>query len=1749
MFNDALVNDYLLNPDRFVYPFVIKEKNGKERTIITYNKSGKNGALLRRAHEEITKDFSINFAERNTHSFAYHKNVRCYDALQSHLKSNIFIKLDIHHFFESITEELFFSIYGDYFNKDWRDKIKLLFYKGSLSIGFVSSPVISDFFMKKFDKDVETYLLNHPELHYSRYSDDILLSSELDDDTSLNSLFEFVKQELALFKLEINDKKTRRITLDYSKHNSISYLGLNISKSDDINNKITISKRYILFLLFLIEKQRGYTDHCYPLENEIKSRVAYLAYNSPISYQRFQKKHVNKYGVPYMFTPKELDNRSVSNVVNEIPDFDKFSKLFKINIHKKVANNEGFSVNDAIEIEEYIGSDNEVIEIPYFVDSIGDNAFKNSGRKITKIVLNEKLKSIGKNAFSGLTNLQEINLPNSLRYIGDGAFSRCSSLEKIVIPEKIKTIRTSLFEYCYGLKEVVFAEGLETISDCAFLHTAIDKITLPNSLKEIKSGAFSGCEKLKDINLANSNIELIDSCAFSGCVLLEEVVLPNTLLTLGKEAFSSCSSLKRANIPASVLEIGVLPFAGCPLLQSIDVDKDNKIYLHRDDNSSIVDHNGYLLFTLKDTIDNDIKHIGYCVFANSFVKKIVVPEGVVRIDTEAFKNCLLLKNVSLPNSLEGLGIGVFSSCVSLEEITLPEKVRVISSRLFSDCINLKNVKMSEDVYSIEDNAFFGCTQLNINLPKNLQVIGKYAFANCLGSKDLYIPAKVKQIKRDAFKGLNKVLESIRVDEYNTTFASDDTNTIYNVKKGILLFGCKNSKIAQGIRAINKYAFAYCAELKHIDIPNTVQKIGNSAFIGCKGLTRIDLNAVNKIEASAFSKCINLEEVVLPNSLTVIGDKAFANTGLKKLTLPESIVSFGKETFSNCSSLEEINLPSTFTEADLANNVFGGCNYLKHISVNPNSQSFDTSVSCDALISKIGELLLASSSTKIPCTVKKIATKAFAGNALLENIEIPSSVEFIAASSFEKCTSLRSVKFLNKLSFIPARIFYGCTNLEEVELPSSITAISGCAFSNCTNLKTIKLPESLQKIESNAFSDSGIENIVLPSNLDSIGMAAFSGCKSLQNIVLPDSLNELNAYAFRSTSIKSINIPEKINTINVGCFYECDKLEKIDLSGIKNIRDSAFYNCNNLKEVILNDEAELNGHNIFDGCTSLVSIHLPNNLKVIPIGSFQNCTSLKKINFPDTLEIINSHAFNNCPLLEVPNFPDSLTDIGEYAFKDNKNIHNIHLPKLIKAISNGSFFGCDIESITIDKDNDFYSDMESNIITYLDENDESHLLLGCKNSIIPDGINIIDRCAFVNAGKLKNFRLPDSLIRIDSHAFYGVDLGVNEIVFPASLKEVQETVFGEFNNVPNIKFNDGLEKVKFNNFKGVKTIYIPASLLSFAGNFDDDVIFNVNDDNPLFSSIDGKILRMDKRIIYTHEDARLPLPRECVSIASSCYNNRTFDEVNIPEGVVSLSGFNNCQINELHLPKSLKIISSFAEGSVIKKIVVAKGNPYLCTDEKGLNLLDITRRDLYYCNDGNVPEGVTSIGNSAINHIGIDRLVVPSTYQGNFGFNPHLYKEVIVDKDHPYYFSKDNAVINKYNATLVYINNPAIIPEGVKKISSNVINHIGEPYSLLSIPKSVQYIERSRLSGVVVADSITVDKDNPVFDSRDNCNAVIVTAKNLMIIDSTHTVVPQNVIVSSAIKNRNKSNNEINFSFVRKSFNNNDSLLSKYDLPF
>ena len=1749
-----VIFNYIEIPDKYVYPFVIKEKNGKERSIITYNKFGNYGPSLRVAHEKITDAFRNNFYIRNSHSFAYHENVRCLDALTSHLKSSLFIKLDIHHFFESITEEAFFNEYGEYFNEYWTNAIKGLFYKGSLSIGFVSSPIISDFYMKKFDNAIEKYLKDYPELHYSRYSDDILLSSELDDENTLNQLFDFVKKQLKLYRLEINDKKTRKIKLDYETHNSISYLGLNISKSDSVNNKVTISKRYILFLLFLIAKQKGYKDHCYPLDNEIKSRVAYLAYNSPISYQRFQKKHTNIYGEPYRFTPKVLENRSVARVSDEIENFDEYSKLFKINIHKKIAgpSKYGFVMNDAIEIEQYIGAETEVVEIPYFVDSIGPKAFANS-HKIKKVVLNKKLKNIDKDAFYG-SSIEEINLPEALRVIDEGAFRSCNKLKSIVIPAKVKVIGASAFSFCFSLSDIKLSEGIETIGEKAFENcTKISEITLPESLKHISSNAFSGCSLLSNINLKSSKIETIESSAFDDCVLLKEAILPNTLLRIGPSAFNNCCSLKHVYVPASALEVSSKSFTNCPRLSSLEVSPDNKVYEHRDNNDSLVTISGKeLLFTIKNTIDSDIKSLTSGLFMNSTIKSIEIPEGVETIKDSVFEGAYLLKKVTLPKNLKSLGAFAFAKCNSLEEITIPDGIVNIPNYLFQSCPRLRKVHMSNNVKSIGISAFENDGQLEICLPESLTEIKANAFKNCLNNKELFIPEKVKRIGKNAFLGLSKVLESIKVNPLNTTYSSgDDSNVIYEFKKAMVILGCKNSVIEQGIRVINKYAFAYCDGLTKISMPDTVKSIEMGAFIDCKNLKDVDLNIVSTIEDYAFEGNASLRQINLPNSITYIGNRAFYNSGLKVLKLPNSLTDFGSYVFDNCFDLEELYFPATFKFNSIYQ--YSNCPNIRRIEIDPKNPTYSSGESLNAVVSYNsngdGFLKRGCSTTIIDSSINVIQQGAFAGDLLLESIVIPRSVREISSSAFKGCHNLKKVVINASIDAISNSVFEDCVNLKEVIINSpNVLAIESGAFKNCGKLKEITLPNYLRSIGRSAFERTSLTTITLPFTLEKIGFFVFGNCKNLKKVVLPandvleiendaffgcESLTQINldrvksistSQTFRATNIEKFALSKNAKFANESTtklFKDCPNLKEVIIpEGIKVIGPKTFMNDEKLVKVIIPEGVEKLSTNCFANCKSLESITLPDSIKMIGDCAFLGCTNLKSINFPANLKQIGSAAFKGCPNLVLPSFPDKLEYIGLCAFEGNMTIKDVYLPASIGSLASTAFVNTSIEHIKVDPNNRAFKDEDADVVVYFDKNKGKSVLFGCKNSKIPDDVQYIDSYAFYKMLDIKHISLPSRLEEIGSSAFEECS-NLEELICPDNLKRIGESAFRGCVNMKKVTFNNRLLAVNDDafSFVSVDELKLPASLVNIVTLPEYNKI-TIDPNNVRYEAVGttGIYDKLTKTLLCINEDIDIPLG--CRTINYGCFNGVPLKKVFVPEGVITINtSFDGCGvIEELHLPSTVSSVS-FDYRTFIKKIYVDENNPFFTTNDEHTALLNIFKTELIYlCEEGLIPEGVKSIRGSFVRE-GTKQIHIPSTLTMIPTVIDYKFDgKVKVAKDNPFFEERDNTVVRIEKNELCLFPVSAKIPESVTRLRRNAF---GKGLKSIYIPKNVQFMELNCFEYATDLASIVVDKDNPIFDSRDNCNAVIVTEKNVVIAKCKNTKVPDGVNPGKYVKVKDK----------------------------
>ena len=122
--------------------------------------------------------------------------------------------------------------------------------------------------------------------------------------------------------------------------------------------------------------------------------------------------------------------------------------------------------------------------------------------------------------------------------------------------------------------------------------------------------------------------------------------------------------------------------------------------------------------------------------------------------------------------------------------------------------------------------------------------------------------------------------------------------------------------------IGEGAFCLCRSIKSVEIPGTVEVVGEYAFRKCDGLEELRLGAgIKRIENSAFDWCRWLKSVEIPGSVEVVGEKAFAMCfGLEELRLGAGIKKIEKNAFEGCSSLRRVFLPSTIVA--LSRDAFG-----------------------------------------------------------------------------------------------------------------------------------------------------------------------------------------------------------------------------------------------------------------------------------------------------------------------------------------------------------------------------------------------------------------------------------------------------------------------------------------------------------------------------------------------------------------------------------------------------------------------------------------------------------------------------------------------------------------------------------------------------------------------------------------------------------------------------------------------------------
>ena len=342
-----------------------------------------------------------------------------------------------------------------------------------------------------------------------------------------------------------------------------------------------------------------------------------------------------------------------------------------------------------------------------------------------------------------------------------------------------------------------------SIGEFAFYEcTGLTAVTVGSSICEIYSYAFGHCSNLSSIELPDQIYKIGDR-AFSGTALTE-ITLPLSLSLIEEACFSDCNSLVSITIPANVTEIGRMAFLNCSSLQSV-------------------------------TFNDSLQKIWDSAFGHcSSLTEVEIPNSVIQIRWSAFSNCSNLSTVTIGTGTTEIQQYAFRGCIALETVNFNAINCTVSDEAsFCDSPRFKNLNIGEEVQLIDDFAFTNCNSITkLVIPNSVTTIKSRAFKECKSLDTIEIGNSLQTLADDAFAYCGDSLLYISVNQDNPYFDTrNDCNAIIRTSTDELVLGSVNTIIPDGIISIGNYAFAN-HRMTSINIPNTIQTIGNESFNYC-----------------------------------------------------------------------------------------------------------------------------------------------------------------------------------------------------------------------------------------------------------------------------------------------------------------------------------------------------------------------------------------------------------------------------------------------------------------------------------------------------------------------------------------------------------------------------------------------------------------------------------------------------------------------------------------------------------------------------------------------------------------------------------------------------------------------------------------------------------------------------------------------------------------------------------------------------
>ena len=310
--------------------------------------------------------------------------------------------------------------------------------------------------------------------------------------------------------------------------------------------------------------------------------------------------------------------------------------------------------------------------------------------------------------------------------------------------------------------------------------------------------------------------------------------------------------------------------------------------------------------------------------------------------------------------------------------------------------------------------------------------------------------------------------------------------------------------ADGLERIDEGAFEACGSLLSVRIPDTVTRIGASAFKDCVAFGTKDVTvgrAVSEIGSFAFSGCRALRSLTLPDGIRSLpGGICNDCEALRTATFSTDVVRVEANAFANCRSL-------TFTN--------GGT--LRCVSLE---------------------------------SAREICARAFFGCELLTNVTFSPDLESIGASAFEGCESLACLVLPASLKVLSQRAFFRCLALTFTG-GDGLAQIGESAFASCKALQRVSVPGTVWVISPHSFEDCvSLSQLRIGDGVVEVGDFAFRGCEALPSVVLPPSVRGIGQGAFAFCSaLERAELP-LVEHLRPLLFDACGALRELALGGAR-----------------------------------------------------------------------------------------------------------------------------------------------------------------------------------------------------------------------------------------------------------------------------------------------------------------------------------------------------------------------------------------------------------------------------------------------------------------------------------------------------------------------------------------------------------------------------------------------------------------------